>query len=93
MAVDNFIIRGDRVLIKEINESQERAKATGIVIAETQGEMAQRGVVIMSNVEGVKEGDEVVYNKFVPQEIRIEDETYYMIDSVDILMVKAKGAK
>lgn len=92
MGVDNFKIHSkNKVLIEEINEVKEKATASGFVLPEGDtGDLAQIGRVVQSTVPSIAVGDEVIYNKFVPQEVRVEGEKYYMLDDVDILMIRGK---
>lgn len=89
---------GDRVLVKPIEESDEKSPA-GIIIPDTaKKEKSKRGEVIAvgqgrttdnGNVIAltVKVGDEVFYSQGWDNEVEIDDEKYYLVRESDISAV------
>ncbi len=85
----------DKVLVKQL-EGEETTKG-GIVLPDTAKEKPQKGKVVAVGSgkvkDGetipleVKEGDVVIYEKFGPSEIKVEDEEYLIIKEEDILAI------
>lgn len=84
---------GDRVVIKPIKEEENKA---GIVIPQTADEeQPEKGEIVAVGpgklVKGerqameVKEGDKVIFGKYGPSEVKIEDEEYLIAKEEDIL--------
>ena len=89
---------GDRVLVKPISTEEKKTKA-GIIIPETaEKEKPDQGEVIAVG-EGkqgedgkiiplkVKVGDRIIFSKYSPDEIKIDDEEYYIISESNILAI------
>lgn len=88
---------GDRVLVKPIQEEQKTK--SGIIIPETVGEEKPDQGEIIAVGEGkrsdsgdiiplsVKVGDKVIFSKYSPDEIKIDDEEYFIISESNILAV------
>lgn len=87
---------GDRLIVKAIKED-ERTKA-GIVLPQTTEEKPERGEVVvvgpgklLENGQrvplSVKVGDKVIFKKYSPDEIKIDQEEYLIISEDDILAV------
>ncbi|MAG12839.1 co-chaperone GroES [bacterium] len=101
MSKDKKNIRplGDRVLVKAIDEGEDKKTASGIIIPETvDKEKPEIGKVIAVgdgriNDSGgvipmtVKKGDMVIFSKFGPDEIKVEDEEYLILSESNILAV------
>jgi len=96
-AKNKIIPLGDRVLISPITKNDKTA--SGIIIPDTadketpqqgtvvsagEGKMSDDGKVIPINV---KKGDIVVFSKYGPDEIKIDDKEYYIISESNILAV------
>jgi chaperonin GroES len=67
---------------------KEETTASGIVIAETASkEKPQRGKVISAgpDVKSLKAGDEILFKKYSPTEIEIDNKEYLILDEEDIL--------
>jgi len=89
---------GDKVLLKQL-ESEEKTKS-GIVLPDTAKEKPQQGKVIAVGsgkiIEGkkvpleVKVGDVVLYKKYGPDEVKIDDEEYLILSEEDILAIISK---
>lgn len=79
----------DRVLIK-IKESETKT-AGGIIIPQTAQEKTQVGIVVAvgtdKDVIKVKEGDEVMYDKYAGTQIKIENVEHLIVKMADILAV------
>jgi len=75
-------IIGDRCLIKpEIEE-----KIGGLYIPEAAKEETSRGECL----QGEYEGDVVVFKKYSVQEIEVDGEEYFIVDTEDILAIVEK---
>jgi chaperonin GroES len=92
---------GDRVLVKPL--SKEEVTKSGIVLPDSAQQKPQEGTVLalgsgkyndgklVSFEEmGVKVGDVVMFTKYGPTEIKVENEDLYILDSGDILGVVTK---
>jgi len=89
---------GDRILVKPEEPSDERSPA-GIIIPDTaQKEKPERGRVIAVGPGkrgddnelipvAVKVGDTVMFSKYGYDEVKIDDEEYYIISESNILAV------
>jgi len=86
---------GDRVLVKPLEEVEEKKKG-GIIIPDTAKEKPQEGKVIAVGKgkiteEGkilpldVKVGDRILFGKYSGNEIKIDDEDYLIVKEEDIL--------
>jgi chaperonin GroES len=95
---------GDHILVKPL--SKEEITKGGIVLPEVAKEKPQSGEVIavgqgkymdgklLSFKElGVEVGQTVMFSKYGPTEIKIDDEEYYILESHDILGVVSKSKK
>lgn len=75
---------GKRVLIK-IALAEEKTKS-GIIIPVTAQEKTNKGEVIaLGDVSDVKVGQTVMYDKYAGTEFQVDQETYILIESKDIL--------
>jgi len=87
------------VLVKAVDASEDKKTASGIIIPETvdkekpeigkvvavgEGRLNDSGGVIPMTV---KKGDMVIFSKFGPDEIKIEDEEYLVLSESNILAV------
>ena len=89
----------DRVLVKPL--SQEQATKTGIIIPDTvEKEKPEKGEVVatgpgklMDNGQRaamtVKAGDKVVFKKYSPDEIKVDDQELLILEESDILAILA----
>jgi len=85
----------DKVLVKP--ESEEEKTKSGIILPDTAKEKPQRGKVVAvgsGKVKNgqvipleVKEGDIVIYEKYGPSEIKMNNEDLLIIKEDDILAV------
>ena len=89
----------DRVIIKQ-SEAQEKTVG-GIILPDTAKEKPQRGKIIAvgpgkmndkgkRNEMSVKKGDEVIYSKYIGNEIEISGEKYVILHENDILGIIEK---
>jgi chaperonin GroES len=85
---------GDRVLIKPLEEKEE--KKGGIIIPDTAKEKSQEGKVVAvgpgkMNEKGerippeLKKGDRILYDKFSGTEVKIEGQEYLIVREEDVL--------
>lgn len=78
---------GDRyvVLPKEVEEKTK----SGIFIPNTiEKERPQQGKVIFSSPsDEISVGDTVIFRKYAPEEVEIDEVLYYIIDYTDILAI------
>lgn len=86
---------GDRILIK-IKESETKT-AGGIIIPQTAQEKTQTGVVVAvgtdKDVIKVKEGDEVMYDKYAGTQIKVQGADHLIVKMADILAVWSKSPR
>lgn len=86
----------DHVIVKPL-EDESRTKG-GIVLPETSKEKPQRGEVVavgtgklMENgtraAMEVKPGDKILFSKYGPNEVKIEEQTYYVLTESDIYAI------
>lgn len=89
---------GDRVLVKPLVAGEKTTKG-GIIIPETTGEEKPDKGEVIAVGEGkrdekgglvpvqVKVGDKVIFSKYSPDEIKIDDEEYYILREENILAI------
>ena len=85
----------DRVIIKP--EQDQTLSKSGIILPETSQDRPQIGEVVAvgdgTTFEGeqtdmkVKVGDKVVFNKYIGNEIKIDNETHVILRQIDIIGV------
>ncbi len=95
----NIIPLGDRVLVKPMQKDEDKKTASGIIIPETvdkekpeqgkvvavgEGRMNDDGKVLPVNI---KIGDTVVFSKYGPEEIKVDDEEYYIVGVSNLLAI------
>ena len=89
---------GDHILVKPLNK-EEKTKS-GLYIPDSAQEKPQQGTVIAVghgkyvgdqllsfDQMGVKVDDVVMFTKYGPTEVKLDEEEYYILDSNDILGV------
>ena len=88
----------DRVLVKP-QEGADEKTASGIIIPDTaQKEKPERGIVIAvgegkRNEKGdvlpmrIKVGDTVIFSKYGYDEVKLDDEEFYIVNEANILAV------
>ncbi len=90
---------GDRVLVEPILEDRSGKSKHGIIIPETVSkEKAEQGRILAVG-EGrltdagkilplrVKKGQKIIFAKYGPDEIKVEDKEYYIISESSILAI------
>lgn len=89
---------GDRILVKPLEEVDEKSPS-GIIIPDTaQKEKPERGTVVAVGPGkmgddneiipvSVKVGDTVMFSKYGYDEVKIDDEEYYIVAESNILAV------
>lgn len=99
LAGKTIVPLGDRVLVKPISSDESSKTISGIIIPETiDKEKPEQGKVIAvgegkMNDEGtilpmrVRKGDLVVFSKYGPDEIKVDNEEYYILREDSILAV------
>jgi len=95
----NIIPLGDRVLIKPDIQEEGVVTASGIIIPDTVNkEKPEKGTVLAVgdgriNDDGkvipmsVKVGDKVIFSKYGPDEITVDDEEYFILSESSILAI------
>ena len=82
----NFLPLGKRVLIER--EEELKATASGIIIPDNASkEKPSEGkvIAISKEVEGISEGDRVVFAKYSGSEITLDNKKYLVLNTDDIL--------
>ncbi|ASM40052.1 co-chaperone GroES [Campylobacter sp. RM12327] len=76
---------GKRVLIERVEETN--TTATGIIIPDNAKEKPLSGKVIAvsKEVEGIEEGDSVIFAKYGGTEITLDDKKYLVLSIDDVL--------
>lgn len=76
---------GKRVLIERVEETN--TTATGIIIPDNAKEKPLSGKVIAvsKEVDGIEEGDKVVFAKYGGTEITLDDKKYLVLSIDDVL--------
>ena len=100
MANINIKPLGDRILLEPLRDEEREGKTkSGIVIPDTvEKEKSERGKVIAVGPgrvtdDGklipmtVKKGQKVIFSKYGPDEIKIQDKEYYIIKEENILAI------
>ncbi len=88
---------GDHLIVKPV--AKEEMSASGIIIPETVNkERPERGEIIavgpgrmlengQRSVIDVKVGDQVVFKKYAPDEVKVDDVEYLVIKADDVMAV------
>jgi chaperonin GroES len=85
----NFKPLGDRVLVQRVEETN--TTASGIIIPDNAKEKPSEAkvVAVSSEVEDVKVDDIVVFGKYSGTELTLDGTEYLVLDTSDILGIKA----
>ncbi len=77
----------DRIIVK-VTESLEKTKS-GIILPDTAKEKPEQGKVMAvgKDVKEVKEGDSVMFTKYGPTEVKVEEEELLIVKEEDILAI------
>lgn len=87
----------DRLIVKPV--SKEEVTALGIIIPDTAGEKRpEQGEVIAVGPGKMREngtvspmtvkvGDKILFKKYSPEEVKIDDETYLVLGETDVMAV------
>lgn len=90
---------GDKVLVRAEKDLDQNKTKSGIIIPETiNRERSEEGIVIavgdgqrLDNGQilplRVKKGDHIIFSKYGPDEIKIDDEDYLIISESNILAI------
>jgi len=78
---------GNRVLIEPVEP--ETKTASGIIIPDSAKEKPLQAKVLAvgGDVEGINEGDTILYSKFAGTEITIDKKDYLILEKTDILAI------
>ena len=82
----NFLPLGKRVLIER--EEELKTTASGIIIPDNASKEKQKKnkvIAINKEVEGISEGDRVVFEKYSGSEITLDNKKYLVLNTDDIL--------
>ena len=84
----NFKPLGERVLVQRVEE--ENKTASGIIIPDNAKEKPSTGVVKAVSTEVAEAGqivleDKVVFGKYAGTEVKIDNETYLVLETKDLL--------
>lgn len=95
----NIMPLGDRVLVKAVDKDEGKKTKSGIIIPDTvdkekpeigkviavgEGRVNDKGDIIPPRV---KKGDVIIFSKFGPDEIKIDDEEYLILSESNILAI------
>ncbi len=95
----NIVPLSDRVVVKPDTPDEEVATASGIIIPDTvnkekpeqgiviavgKGRMTDDGKVLPMNV---KVGDQILFSKYGPDEVNVNDEEYFILSESSILAI------
>ncbi|MCK5096217.1 MAG: co-chaperone GroES [Candidatus Pacebacteria bacterium] len=95
----NIIPIGDRVVVRPLGDEEGTATSSGIIIPDTVSkEKSEQGVVVAvgegrTTDEGkiipikVKKGDRVLFSKYGPDEVVIDNEEYFVLSESSILAI------
>jgi chaperonin GroES len=90
---------GDRVIVEPLREDESKKTKSGIIIPETvDKERPERGKIVAvgpgkTNEDGVtvplsvKKGQVIIFSKYGPDEVKIDDKKYLIISESSILAV------
>ncbi|MBI2099866.1 MAG: co-chaperone GroES [Candidatus Vogelbacteria bacterium] len=90
---------GDRVLVEPLGKDEKGKTKSGIIIPDTVSkERGEQGKVVAVGEgrrtdEGkliplaVKKGQKIIFSKYGPDEIKIDDKEYYIISESNILAI------
>lgn len=85
--------RGTFVVAKP--DEADKQTLGGIMLGELSREAPKTAVVLSmgSSVDNLKEGDRIIYKDYTTTEIKLDGETYAVLDQEDILgtIIEAKG--
>ena len=95
----NIIPIGDRVVVRPLGDEEGTATSSGIIIPDTVSkEKSEQGIVVAvgegrTTDEGkiipikVKKGDRVLFSKYGPDEVVIDNEEYFVLSESSILAI------
>ena len=77
----------DRLVVK--NVEAEAKSAAGILLPDSAKEKPQAGKVLAvgKDVEEVKVGDQVLYSKYGPSEVKVDDQELLILKEEDVLAI------
>ena len=90
---------GDKVLVRTAKEANQTKTKSGIIIPDTVSKERPEEGVVMAVGEGrrldngqivplkVRKGDHIIFSKYGPDEIKINDEEYLIVSESNILAI------
>jgi chaperonin GroES len=80
---------GERVLLKQIKQSEERTKS-GLILPKSKDEKKEGTIVAVGTMNNnspfpLKEGDRVIYGGYSSEEIELEGEKHLIIELKDVV--------
>jgi len=80
----NFTPLGKRILVKRVEEAN--TTSSGIIIPDNAKEKPSRGevVAVSSEVNELKNGDQVIFGKYSGNEVSLDGELYIVLDVDDV---------
>lgn len=81
----------DRIVLQQL-ESEETTKS-GIILPDSAKEKPEQGKVIAvgADVKEVSVGDKVLYGKYGPTEVKVDDVEYMIVKEEDVLATLKEG--
>lgn len=85
----NIIPIGERILIKQIKQTEERTKS-GLILPKSSNEKKEGEVIAVGTKENghplpLKKGDRVIYGGYTSEEIEINGEKHLIIELKDVV--------
>lgn len=79
---------GPRIIVRPVDSEAARSlKAAGLVAA-SEEKAKTEGEVLSSNIDGIKEGMQVVFNQYGADEVKEGDEKVFIVIEDDILAIR-----
>ncbi|HBG82148.1 TPA: co-chaperone GroES [candidate division CPR2 bacterium] len=78
---------GDRVVLKRV-AAEEKTKS-GIVLPDSAKEKPEQGEVVAvgKEVKEIKRGDKVLFSKYAPTEVKVENNEFLIVKEEDVLAI------
>lgn len=79
---------GDRLLVQE--KKPEEVTSSGLILPPkaTERDVIGRVIAVGPDVQTIKPGMEVVYNKYGGTEVKLDDEDYLILRMMDLMLVR-----
>ena len=81
----------DRIVLEQI--ATEEKTSSGIILPDSAKEKPEQAKVIAigPDVKGIKTGEVVLYTKYGPNEVKVDDKEYLIVKEEDVMAVIKKG--